>query len=118
MALLDAEKQRKARDVLKALLDEFPDARGTAKFTQLLARTWIGENPSEARQFLKESIRLERMPTSHVLLGEIEEQRQSQVDAIEQYLLAIELEPTMTDIRFRLGVFSMMWDVSGGFFSA
>ena len=108
-ALLDAEKQREARDVLKALLDEFPDARGTAKFTQLLARTWIGENPSEARQFLKESIRLERMPTSHVLLGEIEEKRQSQVDAIEQYLLAIELEPTMTDIRFRVG--RLLYDV-------
>ena len=58
---------------------------------------------------MKESIRLERMPTSHVLLGEIEEKRQSQVDAIEQYLLAIELEPTMTDIRFRVG--RLLYDV-------
>ena len=102
-AMLDAEKQTEARDVLKKLLDEYPDARGTAKFTQLTARSWIAENPSVARQFLKESVRHERMASSHVLLGEIEEKRQSQVDAIEQYLLAIELEPSLTDIRFRVG---------------
>ena len=102
-AMLDAEKQAEARDVLKALLDEFPDARGTARFTQLIARSWIAENPSVARQFLKESVRYERIAKSHVLLGEIEEKRQSQVDAIEQYLLAIELEPSLTEIRFRVG---------------
>ena len=102
-AMLNAEKRRDARDVLKGLLDEYPDARGTAKFTQLLARTWIGENPSEARQFLKESIRLERMAQSHILLAELEERRQSQTDAIEQYLKAIELEPTLVEVRFRVG---------------
>lgn len=102
-AMLDAEKQTEARDVLKALLDEYPDARGTARFTQLTARSWIAENPSVARQFLKESVRHERMASTHVLLGELEEKRQSQIDAIEQYLLAIELEPSLTEIRFRVG---------------
>ena len=43
------------------------------------------------------------MASTHVLLGELEEKRQSQIDAIEQYLLAIELEPSLTEIRFRVG---------------
>jgi tetratricopeptide (TPR) repeat protein len=97
-ALLDLNRNIEARVAIEAFLKEKPDWR-TAELVKQLARTWINDDDVKARQFIKDSLRIQKQAESFILLGRLEEQRQNRMNAIDAYRDALELEPKLTKIR-------------------
>lgn len=98
---IEAGKSDKALGLLEALAKADPEARNE-DFLYTEGRAWGAQDVVKARGFLQAAIKLHANPRAYILLGELEQQRGKNDEALAAYKAALQLDPTQTAIQLRL----------------
>ena len=98
---IEAGKSDKALALLEALAKADPEARNE-DFLYTEGRAWGAQDVVKARGFLQAAIKLKPNTRAYILLGELEQQRGKNDEALAAYREALQLDPTQTSIQLRL----------------